>query len=471
MSSNICQHFPGVTINSCHLKQYESPEQDLSALKLLQLPSDIFSYVMNLVATGETSEKAAQNAIAMSQVCVLTHLYSHQGDPLKVINQLKLSNDALQKMWNRVSTNFQFSPPSLSTQIHTWLEKPLDTFQKIWSGSLAIQYEATIPRTLTEIKAWIEDSVNSDQLDTVIYLNLCKTQLQVIPSQITKFTRLWNVHLEDNQISIIPDFLESLDQLACLFLGCNQITALGSLGNIPKLETLGLNNNQIKAIPESFKNLTQLKWINLDDNQISIIPDFIEDLTCLKSLNLRNNRITTIPDSMGKVTRLNFIDLEGNPLFCIYEDRQMDFFGREGIESLIRTSSEFSDYKCLYSFSSFVQNLALGSKDPETVKSAFFRIPEQDRNLIYEMIELFKGQTNNSKWGEEHAFDDMNVFCHVVRKSIAVKFDLLSQEQENTVYGYICQLAGHPSIDLGWGKSNAFENVLRLCDAMQQLDI
>ncbi len=475
VSSDICQYLPGKTIDSCHSQQYENQELDLSALKLTQLPPDIFSYVMNLVAKGKTSEEAAQNAIAMSQVCVLTHLYSHQGDPLKVINQFKLDNDALKKIWDEISKKFYFNPPSVPTQIHTWFENPLDTLQKMLSGSLEIQYQAVIPNTLTEVKAWMEDSVNADQLNAVTTLSLWDAKLPAIPPQISKLTQLWNINLDNNQIITIPDFLENLPELKWLFLSDNRITAIpDSLGNISQLDSLGLANNQIKTIPESFKKLIRLQWINLNGNQISTIPDFFENLICLELLFLRNNQITTIPDSLGKLTQLKSLDLTGNPLFCICDkNRVMTFEGYGEIQSVVAVSKEFSDYKCLHSFSSFVQDLALGSKDPETVKNAFFHLARQDRNLIYEMVyHVSNVQTDNSKWGEEHAFDDMNIFCHAVRKSIPVKFDRLSQAQKNTVYGHIYKLAGNPvTTDLCWGESNAFENVLRLCDAIQQLYI
>ena len=110
------------------------------------------------------------------------------------------------------------------------------------------------------------------------------------------------------------------------------------------------------------------------------------------------------------------------------------------------------------------------TKNREIIKSAFEQLSRQDQCLIFEMVYIESGITSDDcQWGEHHAFDDMNVFCRAIRKAVSIKFDRLSVDDKNKVFGEIERLAKPETEEVNWGKNHAFDNVLLLIDAMNNV--
>lgn len=64
--------------------------------------------------------------------------------------------------------------------------------------------------------------------------------------------------------------------------------------------------------------------------------------------------------------------------------------------------------------------------------------------------------------GYEESIDDQMILCRAARRAIAEKFDRLSKNQQNAVFGKIYDLAGRPqTTDFEWGEHHAFDDVLR----------
>ena len=71
------------------------------------------------------------------------------------------------------------------------------------------------------------------------------------------------LHLNNNQITTIPDSISSLVNLQILYLYNNQITTISdSICLLVNLQILFLNNNQITSIPESISLLVNLQVFN-----------------------------------------------------------------------------------------------------------------------------------------------------------------------------------------------------------------
>jgi Leucine-rich repeat (LRR) protein len=84
-------------------------------------------------------------------------------------------------------------------------------------------------------------------------------------------------------LEVIPDLIGQLIRLESLYLGNNQIVAIPkSIGQLKKLYSLYLHNNKIAIISESLRQLTRHTKLTLDDNPINI-PSKI-----LKSRNVKS---------------------------------------------------------------------------------------------------------------------------------------------------------------------------------------
>lgn len=75
-----------------------------------------------------------------------------------------------------------------------------------------------------------------------------------------------------------------------------------------------LENNNISNIPQAISNLKNLEILNLSNNKIKSLPTDIAKLVNLRELVLSNNYISTIPVEFGALYNLEVLDLDNNPL-------------------------------------------------------------------------------------------------------------------------------------------------------------
>jgi len=103
------------------------------------------------------------------------------------------------------------------------------------------------------------------------------------------------------------------------------------------------------------------------------------------------------------------------------------------------------------------------------LKQVFADLSPEEKNLIYKHVYLCAGspQTDDLQWGEHQVFENFDVFGRAVRAAGLEKFNSLTADEKNIVYGRIYDLAGKPRTkDPLWGENNAMENLSRLFDAI-----
>ena len=130
---------------------------------------------------------------------------------------------------------------------------------------------------------------------------------------IDELINLQTLYLDNIQMKEIPKEIGSLINLRELDLYSNQITTIPEeIGSLINLEILNLNNNQIKVIPKEIGSLINLRELQLSSNQIEIIPKEIGSLVNLQYLSLISNKIREVPEEIGLLANLRQLQLQYN---------------------------------------------------------------------------------------------------------------------------------------------------------------
>jgi len=154
------------------------------------------------------------------------------------------------------------------------------------------------------------------ELSGLRFLNLVKNNFKRIPPQVVKLATLEKLFINHNHIKTVPEDIGAMTALQILNLSANRIwkTLPNSLGNMPNLNILYLENNCISALPAELSGLVQLKELHMQENQISVFPPSIGRCTQLNTLNISHNEFTTLPMELTQCARLENFQREGNEL-------------------------------------------------------------------------------------------------------------------------------------------------------------
>lgn len=280
--------------------------------------------------------------------------------------------------------------------------------------------------------------------------------LAEIPDYISRLQRLTDLNMENNEFVVIPDSIGELSQLLSLNLGGSRIARIPDcIGRLTQLQDLYLDDNLIELIPPPLGGLVRLKTLDFSFNMMVTLPPTLIRLTSLTSLQLGSNNIRQIPGFLRSLPRLKHLGLTSeNPMLFIAEQ-----MAPLSVEKMFSLSEGFRSYKCSTAFSQFCQALLLTE---QIDRNLFAQLRPKDKELIFEMVG--KVCDRDPQWGKEHAFDDLDVFFHAVKKAITARFERLSKEKKKAVFRTIGFQQGS---DKSWGKRHAFDNVLRLMDAIE----
>jgi Leucine-rich repeat (LRR) protein len=151
-------------------------------------------------------------------------------------------------------------------------------------------------------------------------LNLSNLNISIgygITSVLTSMYKLQTLNLQGNQLSVLPQGLDTyLTGLHLLNLSKNRLTLLPAGLFHCKLKILFLNGNALTSLPaidfDAEDKCSELEELYLQDNKLETLPDVLGHCMQLRTLNLRNNRIAEVPPALTKCTNLSIVDLSGN---------------------------------------------------------------------------------------------------------------------------------------------------------------
>ena len=444
----------------------------------------------------------------------------------------KILEENVTTLFKSLANKFHRSDENIPVDLSSYLrlQKMEDeSLQIIWDKKLSnyFKFKGRSPKTLNEIKLWLADPKNEDQLNKIDNLDLSQLGITVIPYQLTRLSRIQTLFLDDNQIETLPDFLSNfsklqsltvnhnsvrclpeslskLSQLETLYLDDNQISSFPeSFGKLSKLQILSVSFNRLKSLPESFKHLSQLKTIFLDHNKIKSMPEFIGNLTFLELFYLHNNEIEKLPESFGNLPKLQSLHLYNNQIKSLPES----FGNLSTLKHLLLDNNQikmFPESFCLLSQlrTLFVaDNPLLFIFDEKQIPfrtseiismlsdfikyrcssefSKFYRIITLGlhNDLIKKQFDYLKFQdqdlinemiANESALDLLHARENIPILCQAVKKAVHVKYDRLSAEQKKSIFKKIDETKPQDA-DAHCIEKHAFDNVLLLIDAMDQI--
>ena len=277
--------------------QFKEVVDDLFKVNWNNLKKSVPKGIIDLKDLMELIEKRFPNETHFLLFEKLKKEFSHLGAalsngklPITISDFEELQNQAAKiayehaffTMWNEVKKNI-VNPPTLNTA--------------------------------EEIKNWLNDPNNSNILNQLTVLNLCRRNLQVLPKEIEKFTQLQKLFLHGNFFQFLPESIGSLKNLQYLGLGWNKLKVLPKMiCSLENLQGLDLNCNELESLPDSFGSLGHLQKIRLDYNMLKALPDSIGLLKNLQEFNLYYNELNSLPESIGSLVNLTHFDLEKNEL-------------------------------------------------------------------------------------------------------------------------------------------------------------
>lgn len=182
---------------------------------------------------------------------------------------------------------------------------------------------------------------------TLKKLNLSYNSMSVLaPSLLNDLTKLEYLDLSHNEITshwIGDQLFKNLTQLHYLDLSFNKLTVFSStmtFSSLLKLETLSLQHNELKQVPETIQYLRYLSSLDLSQNQIHDITNasYLSNCRLLFNLNLESNSLENITrDAFSDLPALKVLNLANNKIS--YLDQQA-FEGKSSRNQLLSFREE-----------------------------------------------------------------------------------------------------------------------------------
>ena len=143
-------------------------------------------------------------------------------------------------------------------------------------------------------------------------------ELTTLPESLKYLTGLKKLVLKYNQLTVVPDWISSLNSLEILNLNVNNINKIpSSISQLKLLKEFSLWKNDLTSLPESLCELYNLELLNLRLNNLEFLPSALGKLENLKILNLHDNRLNNIPYSIASLSKLENLNLSWNLIASI----------------------------------------------------------------------------------------------------------------------------------------------------------
>jgi leucine-rich repeat protein SHOC2 len=126
--------------------------------------------------------------------------------------------------------------------------------------------------------------------DTKKKISKCKDEKSII------------LDLSKSDIGTIPSNIKDVSFIEELYLYGNRITAIPpEIGNLKKLRKLALNENLLTELPIELRQCVSLQVLDLRHNRLKEIPPVVCELSSLQTLYLRFNKLITVTPAIANL--------------------------------------------------------------------------------------------------------------------------------------------------------------------------
>jgi len=166
-------------------------------------------------------------------------------------------------------------------------------------------------------------------------------RLKNISINVFQLPKLETLILNGNDLSSLPENIPFHNTIKEISLRGNKITKLPeSIGNLQRLEQLDLSYNPLPQLPKLIEKLQNLKKLGLSNCYFRKFPEEILALKNLEALDLSGNEIDNIPDISKYLPSLKYINLNNNSLKEIPESilnyKNIEFLGLNSLKTQVK---------------------------------------------------------------------------------------------------------------------------------------
>lgn len=323
--------------NSSDINNDHKPLEQVAKAEALVSPPVAAAMIQVAQSSGSTSASLAQNAKAF-QIC---KSQSRNNLQLTNLSQIVFQPSDVCSSWVkmlRTTTSSSDMEPSSNPWYHIEL-------LNLSANNLTVLHDSSssglnrlvnineLRITHNQLTRCEESSLNG--LNNLQTLDLSHNKLMGLP---TKFLQpikntLKKLVLSHNSISVlVPTLFDSLTKLEHLDLSHNEITSHWFddrlFMNLTQLHYLDLSFNKLTVFssPMTFSSLQQLETLSLQHNELRQVPETIQYLRFLSSLDLSQNLIHDITNAsyLSNCKELFNLNLESNLLESINRDAFSD---------------------------------------------------------------------------------------------------------------------------------------------------
>jgi Leucine-rich repeat (LRR) protein len=222
----------------------------------------------------------------------------------------------------------------------------------------------------------------------LLFLN--ETDLDRIPSFISKFKNLKELNISGTEIQGLPPSFKELVQLVRLDLSKTKLSTLPKdIGNLTALKYLNLLKTDLKKLPNNFSELKNLEVLNLNKTKIKTFPESVLQLSKLKEL-YSPYLIEEIPVNISRLKNLEILDLSSTAVKNLPES-----IGQLTNLKYLSLPSEIDELPLSISYLIKLESLEMGTTSIEVVPEGVWQLTKlKYLSLPFYMTELPLGILN-----------------------------------------------------------------------------
>ena len=153
-----------------------------------------------------------------------------------------------------------------------------------------------------------------DLADSLEILNLSGNQLDTLPDDLHRLTRLRVLFCSDNRFTELPECLGRCGALTMVGFKANRIAHVAGAALPPRLRWLILTDNCVSQLPDELGQRPSLQKLMLAGNRLRQLPASLSQCDRLELLRIAANQLTELPQWLLTLPSLSWLAYAGNPL-------------------------------------------------------------------------------------------------------------------------------------------------------------